>query len=117
LPQQWQEAQFHFDHVVPRTAGGQTSDENIALACVGCSLKKGSRTECVDPVTLQTVKLFNPRIDLFYDHFRWTKDWRLQGKTPIGRATVAALDLNRLRLLEVRRDLALHGRFPPLLHK
>ncbi|MPT49165.1 MAG: HNH endonuclease [Sphingobium sp.] len=33
-----------FDHVVPRRAGGRTTWENIATACVTCNIKKGGRT-------------------------------------------------------------------------
>jgi len=34
IAQASQEATFHVDHVVPRVAGGATSLENLALACV-----------------------------------------------------------------------------------
>ena len=33
-----------FDHVVPRSAGGRTSWENVVAACAPCNLRKGSRT-------------------------------------------------------------------------
>lgn len=32
-----------FDHVIPRRAGGITSWENVAAACLKCNLKKGGR--------------------------------------------------------------------------
>lgn len=40
LSQAGQEAAFHVDHVVPRVAGGATVLDNLALACVSCSLRK-----------------------------------------------------------------------------
>jgi 5-methylcytosine-specific restriction endonuclease McrA len=40
LSQVGQEAAFHMDHVKPRAAGGPTTSENLALACVSCSLRK-----------------------------------------------------------------------------
>jgi 5-methylcytosine-specific restriction endonuclease McrA len=43
LSQDGQEATFHIDHVVPRSAGGQTVADNLALACVSCSLRKEAR--------------------------------------------------------------------------
>jgi 5-methylcytosine-specific restriction endonuclease McrA len=49
LSQEGQEATFHVDHVVPRAAGGQTVAENLALACVSCSLRKAARQIAVDP--------------------------------------------------------------------
>lgn len=43
LAQTGQEAAFHVDHVVPVSAGGPTGLDNLALACVSCSLRKGAR--------------------------------------------------------------------------
>ena len=40
LPQETQEATFHVDHILPRVQDGPTVPENLALACVTCSLKK-----------------------------------------------------------------------------
>jgi hypothetical protein len=49
------------------------------------------------------VQLFNPRTDVWEKHFRWSRNWkRLIGRTPIGRATVVALDMNA-RLLQRAR--------------
>jgi hypothetical protein len=49
LSQAGQEAIFHIDHVVPRAAGGATTEDNLALACVSCSLHKGAKETGVDP--------------------------------------------------------------------
>jgi hypothetical protein len=38
LSQIGQVAAFHIDHVVPRAAAGPTTSDNLALACVSCSL-------------------------------------------------------------------------------
>src|SRR5271166_4699354 len=43
LAQTGQEATFHVDHIVPVVAGGQSTLENLALACVSCSLRKSAR--------------------------------------------------------------------------
>src|ERR1700747_128190 len=51
LAQTGQEATFHLDHVVPVVAGGQSTLENLALACVSCSLRKSARLVWVDPHT------------------------------------------------------------------
>ena len=51
LAQTGQEATFHIDHVVPVVAGGQSTSENLAMACVSCSLRKGARLVTVDPHT------------------------------------------------------------------
>lgn len=33
-----QAATFHVDHILPQAAGGLTVSENLALACIHCSL-------------------------------------------------------------------------------
>ena len=35
---------FHFDHIVPVSAGGQNIKENIVLSCRHCNLSKGIKT-------------------------------------------------------------------------
>jgi len=69
IAQASQEATFHVDHVVPRMAGGGTSLENLALACVSCSLRKGARTTAIDPVTGDTTQIFHPRLYAWSEHF------------------------------------------------
>jgi 5-methylcytosine-specific restriction endonuclease McrA len=61
ISQTGQVATFHIDHIVPIVAGGETSVENLALACVSCSLRKGSRQELKDVETNETVSVFHPR--------------------------------------------------------
>src|SRR5271166_1554281 len=85
LAQTGQEATFHVDHVVPVVAGGQSTSENLALACVSCSLRKGARLVKVDPHTGEEVVLFDPRRDAWRQHFRWDGA-RVVGITPTGRA-------------------------------
>ena len=60
------------------------------------------------------VSLFNPRSDIWRDHFVWSVDRiHIIGLTPTGRATVSALALNRMRIIDIRAaDLAI-GRHPP----
>jgi hypothetical protein len=60
ISQVGQEATFHVDHVMPQAAGGVTSLENLALACVSCSLRKGARTTAIDPATGDAAQLFHP---------------------------------------------------------
>ena len=69
LSQQGQEAAFHVDHIHPVAAGGETVMENLALACVSCSLRKGARTHSRDPQTGREAALFHPRKDDWQEHF------------------------------------------------
>jgi 5-methylcytosine-specific restriction endonuclease McrA len=112
LPQEFQEATFHVDHVKPRAEGGQTVLSNLALACVSCSLHKADRLAADDPATRKRLILFNPRADDWKRHFAWDSDCRLVGRTPRGRATIFALRMNRAGILAVRRLLAKVGHIP-----
>ena len=111
LSQVSQEARFHIDHVLPIKLGGSTRPENLCLACVSCSLRKSAKTRAIDPVSGVTVPLFHPRWHKWSAHFRW-REVTLSGLTPIGRATVATLRLNRPLIVEIRREEALLGRHP-----
>ena len=112
LPQSSQEATFHIDHIHPQAAGGPTSAENLALACVTCSLRKAARTKVRDAVTGQLVPLFHPRRDLWSDHFRWTRGGKIAGRTPLGRATAIALAMNRPAIIAIRQTLVKLEEFP-----
>lgn len=115
LSQASQEATFHIDHVVPVKTGGETTLDNLALACVSCSLRKGARLTARDPKTGGEVRLFNPRRDSWRLHFRWG-DVRAVGRSPTGRVTVAALNLNRAVAQAIRQEESLRDRHPPPRH-
>jgi hypothetical protein len=115
LSQAGQEAVFHVDHVVPVVAGGETTLENLALACVSCSLRKGARQMAPDPQGGEKAPLFNPRREGWRLHFRWD-GVRVVGLTPTGRATVVALCMNRPLALAIRHEEAFRDRHPPPGH-
>lgn len=112
MSQLGQEATFHIDHIVPVTDGGATIEENLALACVSCSLRKGARRMAADPSGIGKVPLFHPRSDVWGDHFQW-QDERIVEKSATGRATVNLLKMNRPLALAIRREERILGRHPP----
>jgi 5-methylcytosine-specific restriction endonuclease McrA len=112
LSQAGQEAQFHVDHIRPLADGGATALENLALACVSCSLRKGARRAASDPVTGRAAPIFHPRSQVWSDHFQW-KGCRVVGRTPTGRATVDGLKMNRMLAQAIRAEEALRSRHPP----
>ena len=112
LSQAGQEAAFHLDHIHPFVAGGESELENLALACVSCSLRKGARRRARDPLGKTTVGLFHPRQQAWDHHFRWKLN-RVRGITPTGRATVDLLKMNRALIIEIRAEERLMGRHPP----
>jgi hypothetical protein len=111
LAQAGQEAAFHIDHVMPRAAAGPTTEGNLALACVACSLHKAAKQTSVDPDSGEEVPLFNPRTQKWAEHFRWNGEMAV-GLTPIGRATISALKINRPLIVAIRKEEAIRGRHP-----
>ena len=103
-----------YDHIQPISKGGETTFENVCLACRSCNEFKGDATEVVDPVTGETVRLFNPRTQTWSDHFAWSSDSAIvEGLTAIGRATVVRLRMNNSIIVAARRRWAISGWHPP----
>lgn len=109
LAQGGQEATFHIDHILPSALGGLTRAANLALACVSCSLRKEARRSAIDPKSDRRVAMFHPRRQQWRDHFRW-EGFHIIGLTPTGRATVAALQMNRPLVLAIRQEENALGR-------
>ncbi|MDZ4657567.1 MAG: HNH endonuclease signature motif containing protein [Bythopirellula sp.] len=112
MHQALQGARFHLEHINPRSRGGQTELDNLALACPGCNLHKSDRIEAADLETGIAVPLFHPRLHAWREHFAWD-DYHIVGLTPIGRATVAALGFNEPRKIRIRQAEQTFGLFPP----
>jgi hypothetical protein len=107
---------FSVEHVIPRSRGGDTVVENLALSCQGCNNHKYNKTLGPDPIDGKSVLLFNPRTEHWSVHFLWNSDTTLiLGLTPTGRATVESLRLNRAGLVNLRRILFEQGVHPPAL--
>jgi hypothetical protein len=102
LPEAAVEINHVIDHVVARQHRGGDEPANLAFACVVCNRHKGTSLSGKDPETGQTVTLFNPRIDVWKQHFRWVGN-HLVGITVKGRATVQTLNMNGDLQLIIRR--------------
>jgi hypothetical protein len=107
-------APFVCEHIQPRARGGGSELDDLAWSCAGCNGHKADKTLAADPKTGRMMPLFNPRRQSWSRHFRWSSDALLiVGRTAIGRATVAALELNRAALVNLRQMLFLVGKHPP----
>jgi hypothetical protein len=94
-PQQVCGYRFPIEHIGPVAEGGSDAPSNRALGCASCNRAKSDKRTGVDPQTGKEVALFNPRRQVWQDHFRWADDREtLIGLTATGRATVATLDMN-----------------------
>ena len=106
---------FEIEHIIPRSASGETVFENLCLACPTCNRYKASRQTAPDPTTEKTVLLFHPHLQLWAEHFTWNEDaTEIIGLTPVGQATISALKMNRPQLTRVRRMWFKMGHPPKL---
>jgi hypothetical protein len=112
MHQALQGAAFHVEHVIPSSEGGSDELQNLAWACPSCNLKKSNCLSALDPECRQTIALFHPRTNRWEDHFAW-QEYAVVGRTPTGRALVAAFDLNSPRRLLIRQVEEYFELFPP----
>lgn len=105
---------FEFEHIVSRSAGGETAFDNLCWSCPMCNRFKAAQSAARDPATQVEVPLFHPHRDPWPDHFAWDEDGtEIVGLTPIGRATIVALKMNRPQMARVRRMWVAMGEHPP----
>jgi hypothetical protein len=94
-------SRFTMEHITPQSLGGSDYPDNLALACRRCNERRYNIMEALDPQRQQMVSLFNPRKQIWREHFVWVNDHTvIEGTTAIGRATCQCLDLNDERYLE-----------------
>ena len=107
-------APMEIDHIVPESLGGRTDEDNLWLACPRCNEHKADRVTALDPDSGLVVRLFDPRHERWNEHFTWTDEGdHVVGRSPTGRATVVALQLNRPELVRARRRWVAVGWHPP----
>lgn len=107
---------FDVEHIVPVSRGGTTTLDNLAYACSGCNGHKHNKVTAPDPLDGTEASLYHPRRQRWQEHFGWDETYiQIVGLTPSGRATVAALHMNRPGLVNLRQLLLLVGKQPPPL--
>lgn len=99
------------DHIIPRKHGGSDTDDNLAWACFHCNRYKSSEVGALDAETGELVPVFNPRRQVWADHFE-LDEARIKPLTAIGRVTVLVLQLNRTGRVEARMVLHQAGLYP-----
>lgn len=105
---------FSVEHIIPRSKGGETTLDNLALACQGCNNHKYNKTVGIDSINNIFVPLYHPRKQLWHQHFAWNQNFtEIVGLTPTGRATVETLKLNRKGVVNLRQVLYSVGEHPP----
>ncbi len=103
------------DHILPTSLGGEITFENICQSCRPCNEHKGDRITGIDPLAGEAFPLFNPRTQLWHEHFIWSYDGtHIRGITSIGRATVIALQMNNATIVPARERWVAAGWHPPI---
>ncbi|MBE9060745.1 HNH endonuclease [cf. Phormidesmis sp. LEGE 11477] len=95
---------FSIDHIIAEKHGGLTKIDNLALSCSVCNQYKGSDIASIDPQTGKLCPFYNPRIDVWQEHFS-LHSGSLLPLSARGRVTAKILRLNRAELIEERRLL------------
>ncbi len=95
---------FEVEPIIPLVQGGRDTEDNLALACRSCNLRKGIHTTGRVPDTGAEVRLFNPREDRWTQHFQAVPDTGdLIGITAIGQVTLIRLQMNSIAQTAARR--------------
>ncbi len=111
IPQEYDDATFEIDHIIALKHSGPTRASNLCLACFSCNSFKGSNVAGIDPRTRKLTPLFNARRHSWTRHFRWEGPILVR-RTPVGRVTVAVLNINDPFRVELREELMEEGLFP-----
>lgn len=102
------------EHIFPTSKGGLSTLENLCYSCGSCNRFKSDFTHAVDPETSEDVSLYNPRTQLWHDHFMWSEDGLIIiGLTSVGRATIKRLNMNKSGYINARRYWVAAGWHPP----
>jgi hypothetical protein len=102
-PEPLSNSALEVNHIEPRAQGGTDDESNLALACRACNGSKATSIAAPDPLTGAVVRLFNPRIDRWRQHFVVdARSGEIVGQTDIGRATTARLHMNETQQRRAR---------------
>ncbi len=85
---------FTVDHLIPKSIGGSDELNNLALACRRCNERRYNFVAGYDLETKAIVPLFNPRQQIWSEHFIWSANGRIiVGVTPLVEQPASALIL------------------------
>lgn len=114
MPQSIIPMPLEIEHILPQAEGGTDDEVNLWLACRACNSHKHTKTQGFDFDTNQEAKLFNPRTQIWSEHFELNlKTGEITGKTACGRATVAALQINGEQAVQARMLWIIADWYPP----
>ena len=103
---------FHIEHIRSVKHGGSNDISNLAYACPHCNQNKGSDIATfVDDNSDEIIRLFNPRLDIWKEHFEHFEG-QIIGISQIGTATSRLLDFNQVERIILRKELFYANLYP-----
>ena len=102
---------FPVDHIIAVKHGGGSEPENLANICQHCNQHKGTDMVTFIDNYKDVIRLFNPRIDEWQEHFESTMG-EIYSEGKIGKATIKLLKINDVDLIILRGLLSDLGRYP-----
>lgn len=105
-------ARFHIDHIIAIKHEGTDDEDNLCLACLQCNAHKGDNVAALDPLTREATRLYDPRRQIWDEHFSLNPDATISGRTPEGRVTVRVLRMNGRKRVQQRLEGIAIGDYP-----
>ena len=99
------------DHIISEKHGGMSESINLAYACPPCNRAKGSDVAAIAIKTGILTRLYNPRTDTWWKHFK-LDGVRITPISGIGEVTARILRFNDDERCMERRLLQERGRYP-----
>jgi hypothetical protein len=95
---------FPIDHIISIKHGGDTHIDNLAYSCQICNLNKGTDIAPILDNSNTLIRLFNPRTDVWSEHFKIDFMGEILPLSEVGKATIKLLDLNHPESIIERRE-------------
>lgn len=99
------------DHIQSLKHSGLTELNNLALACQPCNRNKGSDLGSITTTSKTLVRFFNPRTDIWSEHFRVNANAEIKHLTEIGEVTILIFGFNDLEHVHERKGLIEIGHY------
>ncbi len=93
------------DHIRSLKHRGITDFDNLALACQPCNRNKGSDLGSIAIVSNTLVRFFNPRTDVWKEHFYVNLNAEIETLTEIGEVTAFIFGFNEPERIVEREGL------------
>lgn len=99
------------DHIRSVKHGGLSEPSNLALACQPCNRNKGSDLGSYPESSPNLIRFFNPRTDIWDEHFSVDTDAKIIPKSDIGVVTTTIFRFNDYERLTERLGLIEIGHY------